>query len=77
MAPSTSSRIRHPTRYRDEDRTLAALEGARGIEVYTSRHNAGIAAYHRELAESKQKWTSSSDDHQNARATSGRVAARL
>jgi len=60
--------VAHPTRYRDKDRTLKALEEARGIEVYTSRHKAEIAAYYRELAESKKKyWTSSSDDHQNAR----------
>jgi 3',5'-nucleoside bisphosphate phosphatase len=60
--------IAHPTRYRDKDRTLRVIEEARGIEVYTSRHKAEIAAYFRELAESKRKyWTSSSDDHQNAR----------
>lgn len=60
--------VAHPTRYRDKDRTLAVLEEARGIEVYTSRHKAEVAAYYRELAESKRKyWTSSSDDHQNAK----------
>jgi len=60
--------IAHPTRYRDKDRTLAVIEEARGVEVYTSRHKAEIAAQFRELAESKNKyWTSSSDDHQNAR----------
>jgi hypothetical protein len=60
--------VAHPTRYRDKERTLKALEEARGIEVYTSRHKAEVAAYYRELAESKKKyWTSSSDDHQNAR----------
>jgi len=60
--------VAHPTRYRDKDRTLKVLEEARGIEVYTSRHKAEVAAYYRELAESKRKyWTSSSDDHQNAR----------
>lgn len=60
--------VAHPTRYRDKDRTLAVIEEARGIEVYTSRHKAEVAAGYRELAESKRKyWTSSSDDHQNAR----------
>ncbi|HEY8077346.1 MAG TPA: PHP domain-containing protein [Labilithrix sp.] len=60
--------VAHPTRYRDKDRTMKILEEARGIEVYTSRHKAEIAAQYRELAESKKKyWTSSSDDHQNAR----------
>lgn len=60
--------IAHPTRYRDKERTLQVIQEARGIEVYTSRHKAEIAAYYRELAESQRKyWTSSSDDHQNAR----------
>lgn len=60
--------IAHPTRYRDKERTLAVLERARGVEVYTSRHKADVAQYFRDLAESKGKyWTSSSDDHQNAR----------
>ncbi len=60
--------VAHPTRYRDEERTMAVLEHARGIEVYTSRHKAEVAAKFRELAETRRKyWTSSSDDHQNAR----------
>jgi predicted metal-dependent phosphoesterase TrpH len=60
--------VAHPTRYRDKDRTLKVIEEARGIEVYTSRHKAEVAAQYRELAEAKRKyWTSSSDDHQNAR----------
>ena len=60
--------VAHPTRYRDKDRTLEVLEHARGIEVYTSRHKAEVAAQYRELADAKRKyWTSSSDDHQNAR----------
>jgi predicted metal-dependent phosphoesterase TrpH len=60
--------VAHPTRYRDKDRTLKVIEEARGIEVYTSRHKAEIAAQYRELADAKRKyWTSSSDDHQNAR----------
>jgi 3',5'-nucleoside bisphosphate phosphatase len=60
--------VAHPTRYRDKERTMHVLEHARGIEVYTSRHKAEVAARFRELAEAKRKyWTSSSDDHQNAR----------
>jgi len=60
--------VAHPTRYRDKERTMKVLDEARGIEVYTSRHKAEVAAQFRELAESKRKyWTSSSDDHQNAR----------
>jgi histidinol phosphatase-like PHP family hydrolase len=60
--------VAHPARYRDKGQTLAILEEARGVEVYTSRHKAEVAAYYRSLAESKGKyWTSSADDHQNAR----------
>ena len=60
--------VAHPQRYRDKAQTLAIVEEARGVEVYTSRHKAEVAAYWRELAETKGKyWTSSSDDHQNAR----------
>jgi len=60
--------VAHPTRYRDKDRTMKVIEEARGIEVYTSRHKAEVAAQYREIADSKRKyWTSSSDDHQNAR----------
>ncbi len=60
--------IAHPTRYRDKDRTMSVIDYARGIEVYTSRHKAEVAAQFRQIAESKNKyWTSSSDDHQNAR----------
>jgi hypothetical protein len=60
--------VAHPTRYRDKDRTLKVIEHARGVEVYTSRHKAEVAAHFRELADAKKKyWTSSSDDHQNAR----------
>ncbi len=60
--------IAHPTRYRDKERTLAVIDQARGVEVYTSRHKEEVAAYFRGIAEAKGKyWTSSSDDHQNAR----------
>lgn len=68
VADGATDVVAHPTRYRDEDRTLKVIELARGVEVYTSRHKAEVAAMYRELAESKRKyWTSSSDDHQNAR----------
>ena len=60
--------VAHPTRYRDKELTMSVLEEARGIEVYTSRHKAEVAASYREFADAKRKyWTSSSDDHQNAR----------
>lgn len=60
--------VAHPARYRDKERTLAVLELAKGVEVYTSRHKAEVAAFYRDFAESRRKyWTSSSDDHQNAR----------
>lgn len=60
--------VAHAARYRDKDETAKVLEEARGIEVYTSRHKAEVAAHYRALAEAGNKyWTSSSDDHQNAR----------
>jgi predicted metal-dependent phosphoesterase TrpH len=60
--------VAHPARYRDKEATKKVIEAARGVEVYTSRHKAEVAAHYRELAESTGKyWTSSSDDHQNAR----------
>jgi hypothetical protein len=60
--------VAHPARYRDKERTAKALERATGIEVYTSRHKPEVAAGYRAFAEQKKKlWTSSSDDHQNAR----------
>ena len=60
--------IAHPTRYRDKDRTSSVLDLATGFEVYTSRHKPEVAAAFRARAEEKRKhWTSSSDDHQNAR----------
>jgi hypothetical protein len=61
-------RRRPPAALPRQGATLAIVEEARGVEVYTSRHKAEVAAYWRELAESKHKyWTSSSDDHRNAR----------
>lgn len=60
--------VAHAARYRDRARTQAVLEYASGIEAYTSRHRAEIAADYRAFAEARQKpWTASSDDHQNAR----------
>lgn len=60
--------VAHAARYRDKDETAKVLAEARGIEVYTSRHKAEVAAHYRALAEEGGKyWTSSSDDHQNAR----------
>lgn len=60
--------VAHPTRYRDKDRTSKVLDLATGLEVYTSRHKPEVAAAYRQYAEERRKhWTSSSDDHQNAR----------
>lgn len=60
--------VAHPARYRDKQRTMAVLERATGVEVYTSRHRGEIAAEYRAFAEKRRKlWTASSDDHQNAR----------
>ena len=60
--------VAHPGRYRDKARTMAVLERATGVEVYTSRHRGEIAAEFRAFAEARKKlWTASSDDHQNAR----------
>lgn len=60
--------VAHPARYRDKERTHSILLRSSGLEVYTSRHKAEIAASFRSFAEKNRKhWTSSSDDHQNAR----------
>jgi hypothetical protein len=60
--------VAHPARYRDEARTRAVVELATGVEVYTSRHKAEVATRWRVFAEERRKlWTSSADDHQNAR----------
>lgn len=60
--------VAHPTRYRDKERLRPVLERAQGVEVYTSRHKAEVAAAWRAWAEEHHKlWTSASDDHQNAR----------
>ncbi len=56
--------VAHPVRVRDKARMDRALEAASGIEVYTSRHRAEIAAQFRVRAEASGKhWTASADDH--------------
>ena len=58
--------VAHPNRYRDKERVARVYDYASGIEAYTSRHNADVAARFRALAESMGKhWTASSDDHQH------------
>jgi len=60
--------VAHPARYRDKERTAKVLDRASGVEVYTSRHKAEVAAHYRAYAEEHKKcWTASADDHQNAR----------
>ena len=60
--------VAHPARYRDKERTASVLARASGVEVYTSRHKPEIAeSYRRWAEENKKLWTSSADDHQNAR----------
>jgi predicted metal-dependent phosphoesterase TrpH len=60
--------VAHPARYRDKEKTAALLYRASGLEVYTSRHKEEVAAKYRLFAEANGKlWTSSADDHQNAR----------
>ena len=57
--------VAHPNRVRDKGRMDKVLRYASGLEVYTSRHNAHIAARFRDYAETLDKhWTASSDDHQ-------------
>lgn len=58
--------LAHPVRYRDKERLARVIDVVSGIEVYTSRHAAEVAAGFRALAEAKGKhWTASSDDHQH------------
>ena len=60
--------VAHPVRYRDKPRTEAVLQYASGLEVYTSRQKADVAAHYRDYAVKNRKlWTASADDHQNAR----------
>ncbi len=57
--------VAHPNRVRDKGRMDKVLRHASGIEVYTSRHNAHVAARFKDMAETLGKhWTASSDDHQ-------------
>jgi 3',5'-nucleoside bisphosphate phosphatase len=56
--------VAHPVRVRDKARMERVLDHAAGIEVYTSRHKASIAAEFRARAEATgQHWTASADDH--------------
>jgi predicted metal-dependent phosphoesterase TrpH len=56
--------VAHPARVRDKARMDRVIDAASGIEVYTSRHKAPIAAEFRARAEATGKhWTASSDDH--------------
>ena len=56
--------VAHPNRVRDKARMDRVVEHVSGIEVYTSRHKADVAASFRERAVATNKhWTASSDDH--------------
>lgn len=56
--------VAHPNRVRDKARMDRVIEAAQGIEVYTSRHKADVAATFRERAVAAKKyWTASADDH--------------
>jgi hypothetical protein len=56
--------VAHPARVRDKARMDRVLDAASGIEVYTSRHKAQVAAEFRARAEASGKhWTASADDH--------------
>jgi hypothetical protein len=56
--------VAHPARVRDKPRMQRVLEHASGLEVYTSRHKAHVAAEFLAFAEQHGKhWTASSDDH--------------
>jgi 3',5'-nucleoside bisphosphate phosphatase len=56
--------VAHPNRVRDKARMDRVVDEVSGIEVYTSRHKADIAAKFLERAVSTGKhWTASSDDH--------------
>jgi hypothetical protein len=67
--------VAHATRVRDKDRMRRVLDYARGVEVYTSRHNPAVAARLLDFAITQGKhWTASTDDHQQgpyARPPSG------
>jgi hypothetical protein len=56
--------VAHPNRVRDKARMDRVVSEVSGIEVYTSRHKAEIAAAFRERAIAAGKhWTASADDH--------------
>ena len=56
--------VAHPNRVRDKARMDRVVDEVSGIEVYTSRHKADIAAKFLERATQTGKhWTASSDDH--------------
>jgi hypothetical protein len=56
--------VAHPNRVRDKARMDRVVSEVSGIEVYTSRHKAEIAAAFRERAIASGKhWTASADDH--------------
>lgn len=58
--------VAHANRVRDKDRMARVLDHASGVEVYTSRHKAPVAARYLAYAEEHGKhWTASSDDHQH------------
>lgn len=58
--------VAHPNRVRDKARMDEVLRIASGVEAYTSRHRADVAARFRAFAEATGKhWTASSDDHQH------------
>jgi 3',5'-nucleoside bisphosphate phosphatase len=59
--------VAHPNRVRDKGRMAEVIAAASGIEVYTSRHVAEVAARFRALADDRgMHWTASSDDHGHA-----------
>ena len=56
--------VAHPARVRDKARMDRVLDHASGIEVYTSRHKAPVAAEFLARAEARGlHWTASADDH--------------
>jgi 3',5'-nucleoside bisphosphate phosphatase len=58
--------IAHPIRYKDKARLDDVIRCASGVEAYTSRHSADVAARFRTRAEELGKhWTASTDDHQH------------
>jgi hypothetical protein len=59
--------VAHPGTYDDQDSTDRILSFATGFEVYTSHHEADVAARFRaRAAATKAYWTASSGDHQDS-----------